>query len=568
MDSRVKYLLHVSIGPVQSFIASARKTRDLRAGSQLLQDVVRAAVKEIGKSPGAMMIFPPQSEDESDAANVITAIVGDPSSVAFRARKAALGALQDKWSRTQEFLLGKKLQTAEHFDFGLAERQIESFLEFYAGWAPYEGEDYSEARRLAASRLASSKALRSFESAPAGEDPGSKSSLDPSFESVIRAKKDGGWRLPEPVCKRLLLNSYETLDAISLTKRFYFGDGSRRYPTFASTRTVAVQDLLDNAKNSAELAELDQVIRELNAIGDLDYGTIVFDVKDDIRRVLMAHGMDYSRELENRIKRAREAFLKTFNDGAAPRRYFAVIVADGDGMGRFLDSLETPEEHQMFSRNLGAFSRKCGPIVERRSGTHIYAGGDDVLALCPVKTALDLASDLHGEFAEAMSAYAEGVRPTLSVAVAICPISADLQECVQFAHSLEKRKKEVGKDALIFAIRVRGGSDRGIIASWKDAPVVKIQGILRAFDEEETLPRGFASDVTDLAISLSAIPDIDPKHVGSEFGRLWEHKEPVNRASAPPEEVSIGESPTPLDLAYLGELLTVAHILSRTGDEV
>ena len=37
-----RHLLAVSIGPVQEFIAAARKTRDLWYGSALLSDVARA----------------------------------------------------------------------------------------------------------------------------------------------------------------------------------------------------------------------------------------------------------------------------------------------------------------------------------------------------------------------------------------------------------------------------------------------------------------------------------------------------------------------------------------------
>ena len=40
-----KYLFIFTIGPVQSFIAQARKTQDLYAGSQLLSDLIRYAVE-------------------------------------------------------------------------------------------------------------------------------------------------------------------------------------------------------------------------------------------------------------------------------------------------------------------------------------------------------------------------------------------------------------------------------------------------------------------------------------------------------------------------------------------
>ncbi|MBK6682241.1 MAG: hypothetical protein IPG53_20725 [Ignavibacteriales bacterium] len=42
----MKYLFLLSIGPVQSFIAQARKSRDLRLGSELLSRLIDTALNE------------------------------------------------------------------------------------------------------------------------------------------------------------------------------------------------------------------------------------------------------------------------------------------------------------------------------------------------------------------------------------------------------------------------------------------------------------------------------------------------------------------------------------------
>ena len=46
------WLLAISIGPVQEFIAAARKTRDLWFGSTMLSEVARAAAAEIDRLEG------------------------------------------------------------------------------------------------------------------------------------------------------------------------------------------------------------------------------------------------------------------------------------------------------------------------------------------------------------------------------------------------------------------------------------------------------------------------------------------------------------------------------------
>ncbi len=53
------FLFIATIGPVQPFIASARRTRDLYVGSTLLSELSKAAAKEIAKfcqGPGSTHI--------------------------------------------------------------------------------------------------------------------------------------------------------------------------------------------------------------------------------------------------------------------------------------------------------------------------------------------------------------------------------------------------------------------------------------------------------------------------------------------------------------------------------
>ncbi len=53
------YLLLVSLGPVQDFIASARRTRDLHFGSWFLSELSRAAAYEIvTQNKRENLIFP------------------------------------------------------------------------------------------------------------------------------------------------------------------------------------------------------------------------------------------------------------------------------------------------------------------------------------------------------------------------------------------------------------------------------------------------------------------------------------------------------------------------------
>ena len=85
----MSHLLVISVGPVQEFIAAARRTRDLWFGSRLLSEISRAVAKSV-ESQGGKLIFP-ASLDAENVANVILAELpaGEPKDIAAKAKNAA-----------------------------------------------------------------------------------------------------------------------------------------------------------------------------------------------------------------------------------------------------------------------------------------------------------------------------------------------------------------------------------------------------------------------------------------------------------------------------------------------
>ncbi|HEU5014885.1 MAG TPA: type III-B CRISPR-associated protein Cas10/Cmr2, partial [Roseiflexaceae bacterium] len=61
-----EYLFLFTIGPVQDFIAAARRTRDLWAGSQLLSELSRTAAKTLRDDYDAQLIFPAPDDTDKD----------------------------------------------------------------------------------------------------------------------------------------------------------------------------------------------------------------------------------------------------------------------------------------------------------------------------------------------------------------------------------------------------------------------------------------------------------------------------------------------------------------------
>jgi CRISPR-associated protein Cmr2 len=173
------YVLAIAIGPVQEFIASARRTRDLWFGSYVLSEISKATAKFL-LDEGAEMIFPAPIHPEKDlcqdselnVANKILALVPsnkDPKILAEGAEKSA----RKRWI---EFGEKTKKLAGEAIRKDIWDDQVDDVIEFYYAWTPVKN-NYKEARERVERILAGRKALRDF--IPAKGKAGiPKSSLD------------------------------------------------------------------------------------------------------------------------------------------------------------------------------------------------------------------------------------------------------------------------------------------------------------------------------------------------------------------------------------------------------
>lgn len=331
----MKHLLSISIGPVQDFIAAARRTADLYAGSQILQELIRGAAHYLANQ-GAQLIFP--ADPDSDGANKILAEVeGDPKALADGAKQAAQKKLMELWEEA------KKAVPSDLIDQERAQGQLKSFLEVYAAWLPlHEESQYPQVRQELERLLAGRKVLRDFASTRQNDAGVPKSPLDPSRAAVMDPRAWGQVSVcsPDGSYRPLRIKATEHLDAVSLLKRVY---GVLRSEKVVDTRTMARR-----AQNP-------------QAMPDERYG------EDD----------DHIQE---------------------PQPYFAILVADGDRMGELISRQEDPEAHRRLSQTLDTFAQKARKIVQKYHGFMVYSGGDDVLAFLPVNQAIACAQDLSEEF--------------------------------------------------------------------------------------------------------------------------------------------------------------------------
>src|SRR5437868_9828114 len=98
----MSYLFLVTIGPVQEFIASARRTRDLHFGSWFLSELSRSVACEINTRKG-YLIFPApenmawlQRDQQFNVANRILALIEqEPGDLAVQVQEAVYRRLHE-----------------------------------------------------------------------------------------------------------------------------------------------------------------------------------------------------------------------------------------------------------------------------------------------------------------------------------------------------------------------------------------------------------------------------------------------------------------------------------------
>ncbi|WP_234553981.1 type III-B CRISPR-associated protein Cas10/Cmr2 [Thermus caliditerrae] len=498
-------LLAVSLGPVQDFIATARRTRDLFAGSRLLSEAAQAAAEVLAQAVGPEnLIFPaPTSPSElkelgqAGIANVLLALIPegqDPGGLGQRAVEAARAYLVKK---AQELFTAAK--HAPYVEQGAALAQVGDLLEGYYAYVPLASEaDYPQARGRLMALLAARKNTRNFAPVSWGKEA-FKSSLDGARESVLLLPDDP--KEADQVRLDLRLRRGEYLSGPDLLKRWWeAGQG------FVSTTHMAALPFWEGVKAKGGEAWVREALEHLAAlVGKEARASTDHPVLKDTPFVQYDVRLLYESRLEEfpalegpgQLEAAKEILRRLWGKlrqkgiQAPPGSYYALLHADGDRMGEALDRLGHPQAHRAFSRALAlGFAREVKGIVEAHGGGLVYSGGDDVLALLPLHTALRAAWALAQRFQKVMGEALEGVPleqpPTLSVGLAVVHHLESLQDALDLARRAEKlakegREGEEKRNALAVAYSPRAGSELMVRGRWDEVPRLT-QRLLRLAD--------------------------------------------------------------------------------------
>ncbi|SRR5579883_1005007 len=481
------HLLALTIGPVQDFIAAARRTRDLWFGSFLLSEISKAAAKSLHQ--GAKLIFPSSASDEVlapgsplNVANVVVAELdgGDPPAIARAAKEGAIHRWRD--FADQVFDRYQDVIRADIWN-----DQIDDVIEFYAAWHPYSPQTYQADRAALMRLLAARKRCRDFLPAK-GRAGVPKSSLDGLRESVLRPPHE--W--PERSRRRLRLQEGEQLDVVGMVKRTWQpACGNPSYPSVARIAADPWTRLLQSKQ--IDLGPLIAACRALgrDVVHEFDttcargyprYATFPFEGTVLFR----SRHRDFRKEAEieadhptfAQLVSALDAVSRAAKEKGLPRElnpYLSVLVADGDRMGAALSNLKSPDAHREFSQRLAGFAAQAREIVHKHSGVLVYSGGDDVLAFVPVDCGLACARELHERFAQTLEKWSTPASPlTLSVGLAIAHFMEPLEDLLRYGREAERHAKhprhgdigQTDRNGLAVHVVKRGGGPVVIRANW------------------------------------------------------------------------------------------------------
>ncbi len=481
---------HFTLGPVQGFVAQARRTRDFWAGSFLLSWLAGAAMQAVIQQ-GGKINFPSPDDDylkwligkgtgkpprQGCIPNRFKAIQAEvpkgfkPVLVEEAVRTAWWALAESIWERDLKCHVNKSAEV--ECTRAIWERQCEQFWEI--AWALGDDNALLDRRKNWRTQLPP-------------EEAGVKCSMMAGWQELSGATSPTDSQLNDfwkPLRETFTtdFDSDEALCAIAFIKRRFvtgFADLRVEMPNnwtlygwkvngqMPSTADLAaahwIAQLKDADPNTLKqlrtatedlLGESDGGLSQLDCVGKTGLDSLICLHSS----ALFAHVLDNQKICADRSKvNTVKAVIKALGQKQPPSPFYAILLMDGDSLGQLLQSDKTAPPK--ISNALNQFTAAVPEIVHKHNGFLIYAGGDDVLALFPMEDALKGAAAIRVEYLAAFQkAFNKSGCSTISAAITFAHVKTPLTRLLHNSHHLldEIAKNATGRDAL--AVRVEKGS--------------------------------------------------------------------------------------------------------------
>lgn len=529
-QSTKKYLFLFTISPVQSFIAQARKTQDLYAGSQILSELVKKAIRTT-LSYNGKVIFP-FVENEKELDNMQSSpnrFIAEINCEAIDQSKIetylnTVGKTIEKNTKskfldiaddifTDVLKLDKELEKNQKL-WNKYEKQINQHLDINWLFIPFTDENYSEKFEEIEKTLGAIKNVRTFEQ---NSELGRKCSIDGEKNVLFCAKGSKNKLKIKPIWKNLNeqeekivkdfnstikeiykgnLTQFEGLSAVSVVKRLYKEETFEKFP---STAQIALMD--DIEKLEPKEKEVFDCYQNLFKKDKLATTCVEMFSKNKVDKVNIEnlsenenwqHNFDYQLLFEENLTDSNIAnnqqleLLKILFKEIKSKlktRYYALISFDVDSMGKWLSGKEIKDKtqlrkfHEILSKQLILFAKEARNYLDTTKGRTIYAGGDDFLGFVNIKHLFQIMEDLRTLFDEIVNCdkvtnYIESSKKlSFSAGVVVAHYKMPLGNVLEWAKAMEHEAKDfdsVEKDCFSIAVLKKSGEVIKTSSKWKD----------------------------------------------------------------------------------------------------
>ncbi|KAF0194308.1 MAG: Crm2 family CRISPR-associated protein [Bacillota bacterium] len=491
--------LHYTLGPVQTFVAQARKTQDFWAGSFLLSWLAGQAIYAV-HTHGGKLILPSVVDDQNRLIDDLVNAIDSAKHGKIWPNELHMASLPNRFAA----------DVPEDFDPALCTQAVEETWEKLSQiiWERYVrpiasiGKDteaiwrrqvghFWEQKWVISDLFTDLDRRKSWRTHIVPPEPGGKCTLMGSFQELSGHTRGvlqkSFWDLLARQVEGYLIRENEQLCAVAFIKRVLplvadevIGRVPQQYP---STRFLAAIPWLQSLPHTPEVhrdiasyVELVQsscsgyrgdeaksipvLTKELSSASPVrTLATLKSDFFDrssfEDKEFLEQHKICNQRQLLQALDR-----VTGHKQVGVPGRFYAMLLMDGDRMGDHLKK----QEPRFISAALRRFNSVAEKIVAGFCGVTVYCGGDDLLALVPLDSALNAAEDVKKAFGTCFMEVDLALRPSISAAIIYAHEATPLKAVYGKIQQLldEVAKNTIGRDAV--AVAVWKGS--GVALEW------------------------------------------------------------------------------------------------------
>ncbi len=513
----MKYLLHVSIGPVQEFIAEARRINDLRLGSALLSCITQYAILPFDKNaemliPAREVIAESSSSDYPCIPNRFLAIVSDEESLDTLV-KASQEGCRAFWSKvndevkatlTEQGIFDSRMST----DMSLWEQwdcQVKELWQYVWVAIPISdaniANNYQTKVKEVQKALEQRKITRTFLQ---WEGASTIKCTQCGKREIIGTKEFWG-KAGEGTDGRIRRG--DRLCAVCLIKRFIKGETleMKEPKKVESTADIAVapyKALLgkigeDRQESLLQCANSLLVLLGRSKVKSIDQipGMLFFEDQLKPTRLIreFCRWDEGNKKRENEIETPAKALSQVLSDinkkyGMKLCKYYVLFGMDGDDMGKFMSEVTGKEQQGQRSHALGRLAQEMPEKVREWKWIPVYSGGDDFLAMGPLEDAVDVALKVRTKFGEILEGR------TASAGMVITHYRNSLGKSLEMLReNVEKAKENDKKDSLALTVWVGSGTESTTRLKWDKTDAI-LPKLLQWF-EEDKLSTAFAYEL-------------------------------------------------------------------------